>query len=213
MSFENSEADRRLANLIRVGVIADVDLVNALATVDLGEVITDWLPWLTHRAGGDRTWWAPDAGEQVIVLSPSGELAQGVILPGIYQDDHPQNGNTANIHRTTYSDGSVVEYDRAVHRLTVTVGTGSVVVNCATATVNAATSTTLNTPETFCKGKLTVDGLITGSGGLAISGGSGAAVQGNITSTGGDIKADTISLKGHHHTEQGDGASTSAAQA
>ena len=50
---------------------------------------------------------------------------------------------------------------------------------------------------------LTVDQKITGSGGLAVSGGEGAVVSG-------DVVADGISLKSHVHTEQGDGADTSA---
>ena len=43
---------------------------------------------------------------------------------------------------------------------------------------------------------------------MAISGGSGASVTGDLTTTG-DVKAGPISLKTHTHTEQGDGAETS----
>lgn len=136
MSFELLELDRRLANLIRIGEVCALDAAAALVQVDLGEQVTDWLPWVTGRAGGNRTWHAPEVGEQVLVLSPSGELNQGVVLPALYQDAHPANAATPDIERTTYADGSVVEYDRAAHRLTVNAGTGSVVVNCATATVN-----------------------------------------------------------------------------
>ena len=50
--------------------------------------------------------------------------------------------------------------------------------------------------------------LVETPGGMAVSGGSGAAVTGAITVTG-DIKAGSISLQGHTHTEQGDGAETS----
>ena len=35
---------------------------------------------------------------------------------------------------------------------------------------------------------------------MAVSGGSGASVNGNMTITGGDVKADEISLKNHKHT-------------
>ena len=77
--------------------------------------------------------------------------------------------------------------------------------DCDTAAVNATTSVTLDTPETEITGNvqiggnLTVAGLITGQGGMAISGGSGASVQGDMTVTGGDVRADAISLKGHTH--------------
>ena len=71
-----------------------------------------------------------------------------------------------------------------------------------------ASSVTLDTPATTLTGTLTVQGLITGKGGMAISGGSGASVTGDLTTTG-DVKAGSISLKTHTHTEQGDGAETS----
>lgn len=82
---------------------------------------------------------------------------------------------------------------------------GAVTVNAPSATINATAS--------HCTGTLLVDGLITGTGGLAISGGSGATVSGNMAVTDGEVSADGIGLKSHHHTEQGDGAATTAAQA
>lgn len=84
-------------------------------------------------------------------------------------------------------------------------------VNCKTSTINASDLATINSPTTHCTGNLNVDGLITGTGGMTISGGSGASVQGNVSVTGGDVSADGISLKSHTHTEQGDGNETSTA--
>lgn len=228
MSQALSDLDRRLANLLRYGVIADLDEKNAdgpRATVDLGDVVTDWLPWFTPRAGADRTWWAPEPGEQVMVLSPSGELSQGTILPAINSRVNTPNGDRRTLERKTYADGTVVQYDRAAHQLlvdasasngtvVVNVGAGTVTVNCDQATVNAATSTTVNTktaavhatssvtldtPSTHCTGALTVDGnavlkgtatvlgLTTCQAGLAVSGGAGgvaATVTGVMNVTG-----------------------------
>ena len=61
------------------------------------------------------------------------------------------------------------------------------------------------------EGQTTVVKQITGQGGMAVSGGSGATVTGNMQIKSGDVTADNISLKNHTHTEQGDGAETSAA--
>ena len=69
----------------------------------------------------------------------------------------------------------------------------SCTVNTATATINASSNCKIDTPETHITGTLKVDGKITGSGGLAVSGGGGATVSG-------DVVADGISLKGHVHT-------------
>ena len=86
---------------------------------------------------------------------------------------------------------------------------GATTVKCDSATVSAS-STTVNCPSNTINGNLTVSGLITGQGGLSISGGSGASVTGSLTTTG-DVTAGGISLQGHTHTEQGDGAETSPA--
>lgn len=242
-----SNIDLRLANLLRYGVIAELDEANPdgpRATVDLGDVVTDWLPWFTPRAGADRTWWAPEPGEQVMVLSPSGELSQGTILPAINSGVNPANGGRRTLQRTTYADGTIVEYDRDAHKVTVdasasngavvvNVGAGQVTVNCATATVNASSSVTLDTPRTHCTGTLTVDGdtLVKGAAtvqgattcqaGLAVSGGAGGAaatITGALTATstvtGGSVKtAAGVDLDGHHHTAQGATAPTTKAQA
>jgi phage baseplate assembly protein gpV len=49
-------------------------------------------------------------------------------------------------------------------------------------------------------GTTLVEEQLTGQGGMAISGGNGASVAGNIQVTGGDVTADSIGLKSHHHT-------------
>lgn len=76
----------------------------------------------------------------------------------------------------------------------------SCTINTIDAQVKASGSTTIDSPATHVTGSLRVDGLITGLGGMAISGGSGASVTGNITVESGDVSADGIGLKTHTHT-------------
>lgn len=101
-------------------------------------------------------------------------------------------------------DGIVVETPK---NLTATVGGNAVATVKGTTTLKSG-AVTIDAPSVHITGTLSVDGHIKGTGGLAVSGGSGAAVTGSITATG-DIKAGSISLQGHTHTEQGDGAETS----
>lgn len=119
-SYTLNDLDRRLANMIRIGAIKQVDLTNAVAKVEIGDIVTEWIPWSGRRAGKNRDWHAPDVGEQVVVFAPGGDFSQGVIGPSIFQDDFPANGNEATIERTTFNDGSVVEYDRDQHKLNLT---------------------------------------------------------------------------------------------
>jgi phage baseplate assembly protein V len=115
--FETTELDRRISNLIKFGTVQAADYVNATVRIKAGDILTDWLPWQTQRAGGNISWHAPEIGEQVVVLSPSGELNQGVVLIGLYQSLKPPAVATPNIHQIVYSDGAIVEYDRHMHHL------------------------------------------------------------------------------------------------
>ena len=115
--FKTTELDRRISNLIKFGTVQEADYINAKVRVKAGDILTGWLPWQTHRAGVDVTWFAPEIGEQVLLLSPSGELNQGLVITGLYQALKPPPVATPDKHHTVYSDGAVVEYDRLTHHL------------------------------------------------------------------------------------------------
>ncbi len=201
-----TDLQRQLANMIRVGVVSALDEANARVQLRVAGLTTDWLPWGTARAGATRTWSAPTIGEQVILFSPYGDMGQAIVGPSIYQDSKPAPAATKDRETTVYPDGSTVDYNSATNTLTVTVSSNGVVVlnckqatiNCETSTVNASESVTLNTPETLATGNVTVEGLLTYMNGIAGSGGTnGNAISGTINVTGGDVKADSISLKLH----------------
>lgn len=80
-----------------------------------------------------------------------------------------------------------------------------------TVTVTAGGDTTVTAPKllvdcpdsTFT-GKVTVQGLLTYQAGMAGSGGTGGAsatITGNVVVTTGEVSADGIGLKGHHHED------------
>jgi phage baseplate assembly protein V len=231
----NAEIERLLANLIRVGTVLELDEANARVKMKVGGLTTDWLPWGETRAGETRTWSAPRPGEQRLVFAPYGDTSQAIVGPAIYQDDHPAPATSKDKETTVFPDGTTFEYDSTSNTYTQTVaGSGNWVfnlkhatinaendatVNTETATVNASTKVELATPLVHCTQNLVVDGtalvkqMITGQGGMAISGGSGASVSGNVSVTGGNVTADGIGLKTHHHTAQGATAPTTAAQA
>ena len=228
--FAINEAHRLLSNVIRVGVVSELDTENARVKVKTGGFETDWLPWATQRAGATRTWSAPRAGEQVVLLSPYGDPSQGIVMTSIYQDDHPAPANSQDVEHTVYPDGTTVEYNSKENTFTMTVaGSARVIVNCKEATVNAETSVvantkeatlnasskvTLNTPETFCKGSLTVDGLLTYKDGMQGSSGSGKAaiIDGDIEFVGSSLTHNGKNIgKTHTHTGVQGGPGTTGA--
>lgn len=136
-SFALSELDRRVSNLIQFATVVEADYPHAKLRVQTGDIITDFLPWITPRAHKDTHWHAPEIGEQVVLLAPSGELAQGVIMPALYQEAYPAPADTADLHRQIYNDGTHLEYDRAAHQLTAhVVPAGQIMLKIGNATLS-----------------------------------------------------------------------------
>ncbi len=120
-NFAISELNRKLANIIRIGLVKEVDYEKARVRVKVGEFLTDWLPWVTARAGEDRSWFAPNIDEQVIVLSPFGELSLGVVLPAIYQQKYFPSECRKDAHIFEFQDGTKLSYDKEKHHLEIDV--------------------------------------------------------------------------------------------
>jgi phage baseplate assembly protein V len=200
MQFEITEINRLIANLIRIGTIAEVDDAKALARVQIGAIKTDWLPWVSNRAGDCTTWWRPDPDEQVLVLSPSGDTAQGIIVLGIYGNGDQPNNNPDE-HTTKYKDGTTITYNRQTSHLTV---------NCVGDITVTANHTTINTTTTH-NGNVSINGSLNVSGNTDIGGntsvGGNTTVSGTLASKGGMSGAGGLSFEGHVHTD-GDGETT-----
>lgn len=191
LALTRTDQARRSANAVRLGTVAEVDPATARVRVQSGDNLSAWLPWTTQRAGGDRSWSAPDVGEQVVVACPDGDLAAGVVLGALYQDASPAPADSIDVHRTTYQDGAVVEYDRGGHKLTATLPGGG------TAQIDAPAGVTVN-------GNVTVNGILVVTQGIQAAGGAGSTLQvtGRIEATEdviADADASAISLISHLH--------------
>lgn len=188
---------RLLRNLIRTGIVTEVDTARALCRVNTGGITTDWLHWLTPRAGRSRTWWAPSVGEQVLLLAVGGELDTAFVLPGIYSDDNPAPSASADALHISFPDGAVMEYEPETGALTVSgiktatvTASESVVVMVPLVTVKASQKITLDTPEVVCTSKLTTGTLEVKQGGK---------MSGNIEHSGGTFKSNGVQVDDHKH--------------
>lgn len=146
--FEIVDLARRLANVVRTGTVTEVDLENyrlkaRYDTGDDGEAITSaWMPWLVTRAGGDRSWWAPEEGEGVVLLAPGGELDQAIALPSLYSTAHAAPSDDPDKSIVTHSDGATMEYDRENHVYRIALPTGSrAQISAGTIVLSGATET------------------------------------------------------------------------
>lgn len=200
MSFAITELDRRVASLIRFGTVSEADYDQARVRVSMGEAESHWLPWLTMRAGGDRTWWAPEVGEQVLVLAPSGELAQGVVLGSLYQSAHPAPASSPDVDRREYKDGAVLEYNRKTHHLKAVIPGSTELETQGNIVAASQTEISITAPQIHFNGQTFVNGSLSQgqgtNGGSATFGSSLHAVA--KISTDDDVVA-RVSLNQHQH--------------
>lgn len=75
---------------------------------------TEWLPFLTNRAGNTREWNPPEVGEKGVLLSPTGRPKVGYFLPASFYEDAPLPSTEVDIHKIIYlkEEIGLYEYNR-----------------------------------------------------------------------------------------------------
>ena len=190
------ELARLLQNVIRVGTVAEIDHAAARIRVRTGDLLTDWIPWLVGRAGQTRTWNPPTTGEQVVLVSPGGELRAAIALPAVYANANPAPTNDPNVTHWLMPDGAVIEYDHASHHLQATLpGTATLdtkgdvtVTTAAKLTATAAGGATINA-NVVINGNVTLNGNLSQPSGKTATMAGDVAFQGAVTSNGKDISS------------------------
>lgn len=142
--MDTYELARLINNLIRLGTVAEVRYSPASVRVKTGELTTNWVPFMTTRAGDVRTWCPPSVGEQVLLLSPGGDLTAAVALTGVYSDSHSEPGSNGDTHITHYPDGAVVQYNHSSGEMSIT--------GIKTLVIDASSSIKITSPKTEIEG-------------------------------------------------------------
>lgn len=222
-------ASQVLPDLFKIGEVSSVDPVKCTARVvfdDEDSINSYDLPIMQRNTFGNHDYQTVEVGEDVLCMFLGPGQEDGFIIGSFYAGEVTPPESSQDKRTVVFKDGTRFSYDRSTHVFTATIeGTeivfdrqnGSITVpanyteNGTNITLNASTKVTINAPENECTGNLLVRGRLTVQGGMAVSGGGGgvtATVQGSIDVTE-DVKVNGISLVGHTHTEQGDGAETS----
>ena len=91
-----ADLERRLQNARRTGTVTEVDHVKGLARVKLGEdpatgkpYISAWVPWKMAAMGATKINVPPSVGQQVDVVSESGDLTDAMIDHALRSNDNP----------------------------------------------------------------------------------------------------------------------------
>lgn len=199
MSEIAGDLQRRLANLVRRGVIHSVKHDGIpKCRVDLGDIVTTWLPLCQGFSGTNRADSNPYAvGDAVTVLSEAGELNNGRVFPGWNTGGLPVPEGSDSEHITRYGDGTEIRYDRAAHALTITLVEGG--------TYKITGKGTLDGPVEITD-TLTVQGKTQINADTNVAGNIGAS--GEISDGAGKMSGIRDTFNRHDHDENGDGGGT-----
>lgn len=147
----NAESQRRLHNIATIGTVTHINAGKALMRLAVGDNVTDWVNIPTIAAGQVRVWRCPSVGEQYLLVSPSGELANAIPVMSLYSDHHPSPSINPNEIRIRYNDSDFCSIDVVNSQLTM---------HISQITNKAATSIVWDTPSATVTGNLQVDGAI-----------------------------------------------------
>lgn len=147
----NAEDQRRLHNIATIGTVTHIDADLALVRLAVGDNETDWINIPTIAAGKVRVWRCPSVGEQYLLVSPSGELANAIPVMSLYSDQNPSPSTNPDEIRIRYNDTDFCSIDVANSQLTMHI---SQINN------QAATSIVFDTPIASMTGDLKVEGSI-----------------------------------------------------
>lgn len=175
-----ADLSRRLENLIRIGTIAEVDVADASAPrvrVQDGDLLTGWVPFGALRAGTARVWSVPTVGEQVLLLSPSGDMASAVVLCGLYSTTTPAPSTNPHEHIIDFADGTRVSHNDETGAMVFT--------GMKTVLIKASESVTVDTPATNLNGTVTHVGEALKSNGVVLHSHTHSGVRGGGDKTGG----------------------------
>lgn len=180
MSYASAEHDRMLAGLVIPCVVVAVDLAAARVRVSDGAGWTSaWVRWHALAAGKARHWRSPSLHEQGVLVSPSGNPAQGTFVPGLYGNAGPPPDNRDHVETWRFDDGGSLVYDWQAKSYTITLPSGTATVKVggteAVLTDDAITAKTVNatvqaSSVTVQAANITLTGQVQINGPLRVTG-------------------------------------------
>ena len=182
-----ADINRRLENMLRLGIVKEVR--QGYCRVKTGNLVLDWRPYWTQRAGTAKTSWRPSVGEQVLIFSPGGDFHGALIGPAFYSDENDQPDEHETRDYVEYPDGAKIIYDPETSEL--------IAQGIKTALVQASEKVTVDCPETETTGNLTVKGNLEVDGESLLKGANTMKAGTTITS---GAEIDGIKFGEHVHT-------------
>jgi phage baseplate assembly protein V len=130
--------------MYRIGIVSEQDSTGARVRVrfpDRDEMQSYWLRIVVPKTHADKFFWMPDVGEQVVCAMDEWDEA-GAVLGSIYSNLDSTPVQSPDKFNLTFRDGTVIEYDRSAHALTINLCAG------ASAAMNVPAGITISSGST-----------------------------------------------------------------
>ncbi|PHO09779.1 baseplate assembly protein [Malaciobacter canalis] len=215
-----SELKRRLENIIQIGSVHEAKIADgyhsARVILDddgINKRVSPFLPVKSFANSFGRVFFPVRSGEQVIVISPFGNVTGGFIIRSIFHNKC-KVPNGANEHTTVveFEDGTRMFYDSKASKLEVD-AVKTINIFCVDANVEASKKVYVKAPDTVIESKTLVKGTLTVEGLTSLLGGMKVIPSDDVTigaefdceiKTTKDINADgDISSKGNISDKKG----------
>ncbi len=180
--MDAAELIRLLENVIRIGVVTEIDEDAWRVRVASGELDCTWLRWNAQRAGEFNIWMPPSIGEQVWMVCIGGNPETAIIGGSLYSNDHPAPGGSHNEMVITAPDGARFRYDADAGALEVS--------GIKTAKLTAEVKVTLDSPVVECTNLLKTRQFDVSEGGV---------MHGNFNHTDGAFVSNGVQVDDHDH--------------
>lgn len=105
-----AELERRAQNMLRHGTVAEVDAGKGLMRMQIGEgddgqpFLSPWVPY-GQIAGALKVHTPPSVGQQMTMISPTGDFRQAVAMPMTWSNQNASPSQSGSEHVLTF--GSV----------------------------------------------------------------------------------------------------------
>lgn len=155
------ELEDKFQNLFQVAIIKSInDNGMAVCTLSESQRETEPLPWMVRHAGETIEWWAPEIGEQVLILNISGIIDLSLILPAFYSNNYPAPETDPAIRKLICSDGTSITHNTKDSTLDIATPCAVTINTESDATIAAANATITTDGDATVEagGNVNVDG-------------------------------------------------------
>ena len=135
-----TETERALRSMIRKGTVCDINPATMAVRVEFNDkdsLPSAELPVLSRGGGGNKDYWLPDVGDQVVCIFENNDInaSSGWVLGTYFTEKHPPQVADKEIRRIDFGDGSCIEFNRAEGSLKIQC-TGAITINGSTINLN-----------------------------------------------------------------------------